>query len=74
MIQGRVTLFFGNRGSAPLTQVVTRTIPPAQADALTLKSQPIASTIPAGAQEQLLIQVECHSPFENQPTLEVDLK
>ena len=73
-LPGRVSLFYGNRGSAPLTNVVTRIVHSQHPNALVFKTQPISTTIAPGAQEPQVINVECNQSFSSPPILEVDLK
>jgi len=70
---GRVSLFYGNRGTAPLTNIVTRVLHPQHPGALSLKFQPISSTIAPGVQEPQVINIECNTSFVHPPVLEVDL-
>jgi hypothetical protein len=70
---GRVALFYGNRGAAPLTNVTSRVTHSAAPGALSFKYQPVAASVNPGVQEQQTISVECHSPFVEPPVLEVDL-
>lgn len=70
---GRVTLFYGNRGEAPMTNVSTRSYVPDKPDAVKIDAQRVDSVIPQGVQLQQVIQVECIAPFGQAPVLEVNL-
>lgn len=70
---GRVTLFYGNRGDAPMTNVSTRSYVPDKPDAVKIDAQRVDSVIPQGVQLQQVIQVECIAPFAEAPILEVNL-
>eukprot|EP00043_Microstomoeca_roanoka_P007809 m.75530 g.75530 ORF g.75530 m.75530 type:complete len:907 (-) comp13986_c2_seq1:93-2813(-) len=70
---GRVTVFYGNRGDAPITNVSTRTYVPNTPDALRLDVRTLESTIAPGVQLQQQISVECITQFSDAPVLEVNL-
>ncbi|EGD77446.1 adaptor protein complex AP-2 [Salpingoeca rosetta] len=71
---GRLTVFYGNRGDAPMTGVTTRAFVPNAPDALSIDARPIDATIPPGVQLQQQINVECVTYFSDAPVLEVSLK
>lgn len=70
---GRITLYYGNRGDAPMTNVTTRAYMPTTPDAMSLEVNPIDRVIAPGAQLQQLISVECKSVFATCPILELGL-
>lgn len=70
---GRMTIYFGNRGDTPMTNVATRCYVPDKPAALKVDAQRVDSVIPPGVQLQQQIQVECVGPFSEPPVLEVNL-
>ena len=70
---GRLTVYYGNRGDTPMTNVACRSYVPDKPSALKVDTQRIDSVIAPGVQLQQLIQVECVAPFAEAPVLEVNL-
>eukprot|EP00730_Choanoeca_flexa_P015651 TRINITY_DN7233_c0_g1_i2.p1 TRINITY_DN7233_c0_g1~~TRINITY_DN7233_c0_g1_i2.p1 ORF type:complete len:903 (+),score=315.87 TRINITY_DN7233_c0_g1_i2:51-2759(+) len=70
---GRINIFYGNRGEAPMTNVTTRVFAVGNLQALQLDLQTLDDTIPAGVQLQQQLQVDCISCFTDPPVLEVTL-
>eukprot|EP01147_Barroeca_monosierra_P004171 gene4171-6518_t len=70
---GRLTIFYGNRGDTPMTNITTRAYTPNATDALALDARPVESTIAPGVQVSQNISVECILPFSDPPVLEVNL-
>ncbi|EDQ92948.1 uncharacterized protein MONBRDRAFT_17165 [Monosiga brevicollis MX1] len=70
---GRLIVFYGNRGEAPMTNVSARAYCVGNMQALKLELAPLESTIAAGVQMQQQLQVECAGCFTEPPVLEVTL-
>eukprot|EP00047_Mylnosiga_fluctuans_P003028 m.227075 g.227075 ORF g.227075 m.227075 type:complete len:899 (-) comp11528_c0_seq1:49-2745(-) len=70
---GRLTIFFGNRGQAPITAFSARAYMAEAPNALRIQAKPIDPTIPPGAQLQLVLQLDCAAPFAEPPVLDVNL-
>ena len=67
LVAGRITLFYGNQGSIPMTDIKA-TISPV--NGLKFDTKPLATSLAPGEQLQQLIQVECTAPFDQPPVLE----
>lgn len=70
---GRITIFFGNRSQAAITNFSARAYMPDMPHALRIQAHPLDPTIPPSVQLQLLLQVECAAPFAEPPLLDVNL-
>jgi AP-2 complex subunit alpha len=70
---GRMTLFFGNRGNAPMSNVASRPYMPDSAQCLSISSQALEPNIPPEVQLQQTIQFECMAPYTTEPLLDVNI-
>ncbi len=66
-------MFFGNRGAAAITGFSARAYMSETPNALRIQAKPLDPTIPAGAQLQLILQLDCVAPFAEPPLLDVNL-
>lgn len=71
--RGKVTLFYGNRGSDPFTDVTTRFLPPDVDGLVQLHADEVADNFQPGKQETQLLQINVVAPFAFVPKFEVKI-
>lgn len=71
--RGKVSLFYGNRGTTAFTDVEARFLPMPEEGLVQLHADEVATKFEPGAQETQLLQVNCVQPFTFVPKFEVKI-